>query len=244
MYLHQQEWWYIMSFAKVSEIADVDSTRRLRWSLNSLSSIRTVWRLKALHADCVSLSIMPLVLSRCFLSTLCMHQTHYVLSWSGPPIDERRRFGGSWPSVSSSHWELPTSVSELDVWLILWASALCFFLRGRALSTTKWICNMPGACKGPQAHFPMKLCHIYHQIGQDLSRFWLSLVNSSIFLGWWCQMIYKACHIWVHTYKAFWIVRRNNVANSQVIWSYKNLLVCIWKPQGNFRWINTISLTW
>ena len=46
------------------------------------------------------------------------------------------------------------------------------------------MCNVPGACTTPQAHFPMKWCYEYHQICQDLVGFsCFLLVNSFTFLG-------------------------------------------------------------
>ena len=81
------------------------------------------------------------------------------------------------------------------------------------------ICLVHAKAYSPFSH------EIVSYISPNWSRpvqFMVSLVNSSIFLGWWCQIIYKACHIWLHTYKAFWIVRSNKLsiyANSQVIWS-------------------------
>ena len=92
----------------------------------------------------------------------------------------------SCPSVSSSY-----GVTRLHFgtwYLILWARILGFFWCCQALSNylmMKLMCNIPGACKSPQAHLPLKWFHEYHQIGQDPSQvFLLLLVNSYTFLGW------------------------------------------------------------
>ena len=66
--------------------------------------------------------------------------------------------------------------------------AYCAFLRCRALSNLSddemdmwhaWCMSRP-----TDAFSHEIVIYIYHQIGQDLSSFWLSLVNSSIFRGW------------------------------------------------------------
>ena len=92
----------------------------------------------------------------------------------------------SCPSVS---WAYGVTRLHFGKWyLMLWARILGFFWCCQALSNylmMKLMCNIPGACKRPQAHLPLKWFHEYHQIGQDLSRvFLLLLVNSFTFLGW------------------------------------------------------------
>ena len=111
------------------------------------------------------------------------------------------RFVMEWPT----YWWAEAFWGQLSVCLIitLRVAHLCFrtwCLTDTLSKLTMLLFALPGSIqlvwrrngyvtclvhvKAHRPIFPWNSSHIYHQIGQDQSSFWLSLVNSSIFLGW------------------------------------------------------------
>ena len=171
-----------MSFATGFDSADVDSMSLVRRSLYCSSSIRTVWCLKARHADCVLiLNSLLRTLFGCLVSSPCMHHTHTL------SCREEAHSRNADALVMAPLTLCHTEPSELAFQNLNTEQChflgLCAVWLFQACLKMRWIYNMTDVCNDSLAHLATRWWCKHDQICQALTSFWLSIVNGPIFLG-------------------------------------------------------------